>query len=454
MNHLFATINSAGIQLEQTDIVKSNLLKIIGEEKVLYSKIWEVCQNMSNFFERNARAVFNRSDWSLINLVNYSPFDANTFKYELSTPINFEETESSIEHILKNNTETYIYRLHGRNTEIDRKSEEIYCRSIINFGQLLLHTYRLHLKREELPDFEGTFHVNRLIEIFSTLEKRNDKEEVKRFFYLLWDVRYLFDKYVIKWVSDLDQKAEHLELVNINRNTDSYYSRTKYEKSASLMLQSVLYFTGDYLRQFWLTPYLGYLLKYKENNLVPNGDELLEVLENIDNQLSRCENITDKEATYKSLDVLLGPTLDIAAYLKSSEGTSFKHYWFQKLEYVLWKNWIDKSDPKFRAFRISSKNSVEHVFPQNHEFGERITKSALHSFGNLALLSVSQNSSYSDQDVGKKKIDFFSSAKTSYDSLKLYHIYSDDTLKSWKETDIQKHQIRMIDVILSHYHKN
>jgi len=223
MNHLFATINSAGIQLEQTDIVKSNLLKIIGEEKVLYSKIWEVCENMNNFFERNARAVFNRSDWSRINLEYYSAFDADIFKYETGAPLTLEETESSIEHILKNNTETYTNKSQGNNTEEGRTSEEIYCRSIINFGQLLLHTYRLHLKHEskkspklKLTDFEGTFHVNRLIEIFSSLEKRNDKEEVTRFFHLLWDVRYLFDKYVITWVTDLDQKTEHLELVNFN----------------------------------------------------------------------------------------------------------------------------------------------------------------------------------------------------------------------------------------------
>src|SRR5690606_9044643 len=53
LNQLFSTINSAGIQLEQTDIIKANLLNLI-DEKVLYSRIWETCEEMSNFFERNA----------------------------------------------------------------------------------------------------------------------------------------------------------------------------------------------------------------------------------------------------------------------------------------------------------------------------------------------------------------------------------------------------------------
>lgn len=457
MNHLFATINSAGIQLEQTDIVKSNLLKVIGEEKVLYSKIWEVCENMTNFFERNAKDVFVQSDWKSINLAGYIAFDEKVFKYEAAAQPNTEGDEYWIDQILRNNKETYNYNSQKQHKEEGRESEEIYCRSIINFGQLLLHTYRLHLKREELPDFKGTFHVNRLIEIFSTLEKRNDKEEVKRFLLLLWDIRYLFDKYLIKWISDLDQKTEHLELVNINRNSEAQYSRNKYEKSDTLMLQSVLYFTGDYLRQFWLTPYLDYLHKHKDSNLVPNGDELLEVLESIDNQLSICKDLTDKDATYQLLESLLDGTMDIEEYLASSLGTSFKHYWFQKLEYIIWKELNKKEDwrpgerEKFRNFRITSKNSIEHVFPQNHEFGDRISEKTLHSFGNLALLSVSQNSSYSDQDVGKKRIDFFASSKSTFDTLKLYYIYSDDSFKTWKEVDIQEHQSKMIDIVLSHY---
>lgn len=48
LNKLFSTINSAGVQLEQTDIVKANLLNLI-DEKVTYGKIWETCENMSNF---------------------------------------------------------------------------------------------------------------------------------------------------------------------------------------------------------------------------------------------------------------------------------------------------------------------------------------------------------------------------------------------------------------------
>ena len=77
----------------------------------------------------------------------------------------------------------------------------------------------------------------------------------------MWDARYLFDKYIIKFVTDLDTKNESLELVNFNRNEKSYYSRSRFEKSNSLMLQSVLYFTGDYLRAILDYNLLGLLIE-------------------------------------------------------------------------------------------------------------------------------------------------------------------------------------------------
>ena len=154
------------------------------------------------------------------------------------------------------------------------------------------------MKAEGLADFEGTFHVNRLISIFKSLEDREDPEEIKRFFLLLWEVRYLFDKYVIKWVSDIDSKTETLELVNINRNPGTiYYNRVKYAKSESLMLQSVLYFTGDYLRQYWLSSYLDYLY-YNHKNQEATSQDHLKYLEKQDNIFSLNKSNTDKDLSW------------------------------------------------------------------------------------------------------------------------------------------------------------
>ena len=451
LNKLFSTINNSGIQLEQTDIVKANLLSLI-DEKVQYGKIWDTCENMDNFFERNARDSFPVSSWNKINLEEFIPFNGETFKYTAENQKS--EVENNLFSIDILDIENIApYKVPEKNflNEKGRESEEIYCRSIINFSQLLIHTYRLHLHLEGKDDFKGTFHVSRLIEIFSELEKGNDPEEIKRFFRLLWNVRYLFDKYIVKWISDLDTKAETLELVNFNRTDKSYYSRSKYEKSGSLMLQSVLYFTGDYLRQYWLTSYLGYLLKNHEN-LAPNDASHLSYLESMDNQFSLNKSESDKKLSWLLLnqEFTAKQDVDIEEYLSLCLGTGFKHYWFQKLEYILWKNWEFEKTEEFKKYRITSKNSIEHIYPQNPENRiqhPELKGEILHSFGNLVLLSVAQNSEYSNKSVNVKK-SMFNEKKDTYDTLKSYYIFQND---NWSTNEVEEHKDLMLFKILKHY---
>lgn len=453
LNKLFSTINNSGVQLEQSDIVKANLLKVIGEEKVLYSKIWEACENMNNFFERNARTSFPASDWNRINLTNFVEFSADTFKYSTDTPNSNGEKNScfNIDDIDINAIGDYPFNKKTYEDENNRDSEEIYCRSIISFEQLLLHACRLHLKAEKKEDFKGTFHANRLIEVFKELENRNDSDEVKRFIKLLWKVRYLFDKYIIKWVSDTNTKNETLEVVNFTRNEKSYYSRINYEKSNNLMLQSVLYFTGDYLRQYWLSSYLDYLY-YNHNDETPNCETHLNYLEHLDNVFSFTKKLTDKELSW----IMMNQTdsfesdFNIVEYLKQANGTGFKHYWFYKLEYILWKNWEYRDVLNFKNYRITSKNSVEHIYPQNPENlmeNPKLESEDLNSFGNLVLLSVSQNSEYSNKSVGVKK-SMFQEKSDSYDTLKSFYIFSND---KWDKDKIGEHRKEMIKKILEHY---
>ncbi|MDP8052182.1 DUF262 domain-containing HNH endonuclease family protein [Pasteurella atlantica] len=453
LNKLFSTINNSGVQLEQTDIVKANLLKNI-DDKVLYSRIWETCENMHNFFERNARSSFPNSDWKEIDLTTTYAFSSKKFKY-ITSNINEKTDTFSFEKYNTKEIIDYSFNKKLSETEENRESTEVYCRSIINFGQLLLHTYRLHLKIEKLSDIDGNFHTNRLIEIFTEMIKRNNTDEIKRFFHLLWEVRYLFDKYVIKWFSDTNTKTETLELLNFSRNSDGYYTRTPYETSKSLMLQSVLYFTSDYLRQYWLSSYLDHLY-YKNNNSSPTGNEKnnehLLFLEKLDNIFSITENKTRKELSWEIMcngTDNFNSNFDLEKYLNQPFGTNFKHYWFYKLEYLLWKRWENKDDKKFKKYRISSKNSIEHIYPQHPNNMPLLEKNDLNSFGNLVLLSVSQNSEYSNKPFDIKKYTF--KQKDDYDTLKSFHIFHNS--EPWDAEKIEEHKNKMIEILIEHYRK-
>jgi len=143
-------------------------------------------------------------------------------------------------------------------------------------------------------------------------------------------------------------------------------------------------------------------------------------------------------------------------YLNAFNGTSFKHYWFQKVEYLLWKElnsvstWENGLEKKFKNFRITSKNSVEHIYPQNPEYQDKLDKKFLDNFGNLVLLSVSQNSEYSRKSVNEKREAFFN--KPSFDSLKSFLVFK-SYVNEWNKDSIILHREEIIKRIKTHYNK-
>ncbi|MDR1717238.1 MAG: DUF262 domain-containing HNH endonuclease family protein [Prevotella sp.] len=581
LNKLFATINNSGIQLEQSDILKSLLLKKIITEKNLYSRIWGACENMNNYFERNVKQLFPQEfDWTTIQYDDLEKFEdfitanhekigeelgngnaltiadilqkdnkcnlkidlrkgtsiknfslseinnvagkffgtwigqdeidaENTFFYRVNEdkvkiqlqffsedkyakgielemaqngqdieiqilwakaskrrgeknrnllgkdwsneesfeniPIAYNENDDGYgisEIIINPETEN---NTDNANLTKDNKNEDdnIYCRSIIKFPQLLLHAYRIFLKQQGEDDFDLPFHSDKLLQIFKPLTEEKENT-IKAFFKCLWKVRFMFDKHIVKWRQLEDDKDEVLLLTTISKSENTFARTNKAEPCEISMLQSMLYFTGNYNTQIWLTPYLNHLI---------NGKDSLSCLESIDNKLS-LSLMSDKETTFALMDKDLTKEkiFDFESYLRESKGTSFRHYWFQKLEYILWKEFSKddkrKNNLKFKNYRITSKNSVEHIFPQHHKFEKEIEETSLNSFGNLALLNVSQNSSYSNKSVLEKQAEF--KEKPTFDSLKLALIYEKDTL-SYDENTIKEHRDEMINKIKQHY---
>lgn len=442
LNALFVALGTSGIQLQQSDILKARLLdKIIEKnERIKYSKIWEACENMYNYFESNVKISFPY-DTSKIKENDFSEFNENMFNLKNDNDIFENKGNLTIDEILKSEDEII-----GKNTTGIAQNSA--CRSIISFNVLLLHTFRIYRKQNGFTEDIESMDSKKLLEII----KIDEIEKVEEFFLLLWKVRYLFDKYIVKWRNEeseeISNENEKLLLTSIyesNNDGKKYYSRKNNENSETQMLQSVLYFTGIFAQQYWLTPYIDFLLKPENQNGEIDKNIILNELERIDNTMLPGDK---KEISWKLLNekIALPEFEEIKTTLSKSSGTGFSHYWFYKLEYILWKNWDKKDDEKFKRYRITSKNSIEHVFPQNEENNNKIDVNFLDSFGNLALLSVGQNSSYSNQSIVKKRDDF--NNKSTYDSLKLAKIYYND---SWNSEQINQHQEEMIILLKNHY---
>jgi len=451
LNRLFATMNTSGVQLEQSDILKSLLLHHITDRKARFDGIWQACEEMENYFEKNVRNIFSDSDWQCIKPTDLSQFDGSIFKL----PRKKKDTNSDITKVTINDIGEDI--LKGQFDDkfgvgISRDDDDddvVYCRSIISFPLLLMHAYRIY--REEQGDIDVRLNSDRLIESFYDLI-HSDELSVKRFLKCLWRVRYQFDRWVIKWVRSDADGDEYLGLAEPYLNTSKgkkYIQRRPVDADELVHLQSVRNFTGERSAQYWLTPYLGWLIDTSYTNA--KRHKVLDLLEEIDNELSLASE-TQKEASFSYLlgnDVPVISFRDVVDELTEPKGTRFEHYWFQKLEYLLWKVGDKSRDKKLNRYRIVSRNSVEHVYPQNEEYGNLLDKSYLDAFGNLVLLSPGQNSSYSNQKVEKKRVDFYS--HNNYDSLKLKHIFEIMGNGEWSIKKIKHHQDEMIKTLSEHY---
>ncbi len=456
LNRLFASMNTAGIQLEPVDLLKAKLFRKITTEKPLYSAMWQACEHMENYFERNLRQLFPNADWNAIEYKHLKAYSGSLFERGAGENLGDqgEASGKTLLHLLDevesgdapDNTE----QKEQEDAQDGIEDETVYCRSIISFELLLIHTLRIFCARKKWPDIAARIKASNLMACFECLLKQ-DETTVKAFIELLWQVRYQFDTWVVKWVEHDDSEDPQLRLTNISRspsNEKYYINRSARELGNLVQLQAVRNFSGDRSAHYWLTALLAQLVDKPEMDF----DQVLAELEKLDNRLSLTTE-TQKEASFKIAKGEIPTTKNwtsVEGYLNEENGTGFEHYWFQKLEYLLWKQG-EKRYEKFKRYRITSKNSVEHVHPQKEEYGRNLEGEYLDSFGNLVLLSPGENSSYSNQTVGKKREDF--KGKPRYDSLKLKAIFElyDAAGGEWGEEQIAEHQKQMITLLGNHY---
>nr|WP_314546259.1 DUF262 domain-containing HNH endonuclease family protein [uncultured Massilia sp.] len=468
LNRLFAKINTSGLQLEQSDILKSQLLRKITRNKTRYDAIWQACENMGNYFERNVRKLFPAADWKHIAYADLARFDPLRFDTHADAAVDAATVA------LRDLVHDAIADLpagrrpqaqngpdersgsagpHAEAGDDEEDEDKRYCRSIIGFPLLLMHTYRIYLARQDHPvDIATRLHAARFGECFAGFAADATESEACAFIECLWQVRYQFDAWVVKWTAsdETDEAVLRLSSVSVanEKGGGKRLSRSLLDTSDLSQLQAVRNFTGERSAQYWLTPMLGLLIRTPASNAAT----VLRMLEDIDDDLSLA-GVTQKEASFALLTRQPFARDDVASVAHmldtGNKGTRFEHYWFQKLEYILWKrrDVMNFNAGKLARFRITSKNSVEHVHPQNHEYEESIGD-LLDAFGNLVLLSPGENSAYSNMDPKKKRVDF--DKKQTYDSLKLACMFRSVDDGDWDQ-GIQSHQQEMIESIVQHY---
>ncbi len=453
LNKLFEIINNRGVQLQHHEILKAKLLNVLpSEDRKKYSHLWDACSYMENYVEKNIRDVANIKiselyDNDSAKMGTEELASSHKVLAKITTLQNIEFKPLSLIEIL-----THKEEYHDKNQDkiVDEEYEsDNNVRSIITFSMLLQHTLRLHLfrNREENEDIPKILDKE-LLSIFNNcyFNEAVTANEVKAFIELLWEVRYLFDKHVIKWVETEDGEIHLINKLYKAKNKKYFtLTRRKPDKNKGVaLLQSMLYHSQQLTTHYWLTPYLNYLLEYKGKN----NYKYLRFLDNhllsshyIDSLIKRTYNFLENPYIEKEIDYSI---------LNEPEGTSFAHYWFYKLEFVLWYLLKNTRDSRWKEFRFTAKNSVEHISPQTPQDTDtnRVSKEVLNTFGNLSLVSRSINSEYSNLPYNEKRQRFFNKNKVKLDSLKMDIIYAHE---HWNDNFVKSHQQEMLNLLEQYF---
>ena len=457
LNKLFEVINNRGVQLQHHEILKAKLLENINtQEREAYALLWDACADMNGYVERHLKATTKLDTVALYQ----KELDFKSGKREqlanaqavLDELKKIQQAEISqsmtLEDILNEST-TFTISENDVSEGLDSGLPDR-VNSIITFSMLLQHVLRIYLQQSTITRHEDIAKISDkdLLFIFKKywLDEKLEENDVKEFFELLWEVRYQFDKHVIKWVSVEEEKQHAIRRMRINYNNKQETAYLQRETKDALpdfaLLQSMLYHSQQMTTQYWLTPLLKFLLENQSDH------KNLLYLQHLDNHLlcSRVEGSLIIR-THRFLQNLWHKETLIDAKeslgQKYENGTQYPHYWFYKLEYVLYLKLKRNNSSLVDNFRITSKNSVEHVTPQNPEQKQdEIPSEILHNFGNLALVTKSINSEMSNKGFSIKKVEFEHRYKGKGVSLKLEDIFAKT---QWKEDEIRVHQQQMID---------
>lgn len=462
LNKLFEALNNRGEQLAHHEILKARLLSFIEdvEKRNQYAKLWQVCSVMDNYLER-VIALEIGSSKEVANIYN------NGFKIEDVLGVfktESQQTSLSLKKVIENRDE-YQNISHSVKSSLEhhpKVQEEEFepVRSILSFPQLLLHTLRIFLFEEKQEDIQR-INEKELIESFNTYFLKSDYINEKttiRFIETLFKVRFNFDRYVIKWITVLEDKEEHgikyINKQNQKKGGWTYYLRRLNRDSLHGMslLQSILYHSQQNTTQYWLTPFLYWMAKEK-----PSFKDAYKWLRHLDNTLFST-NTEDIPLPIRTIDSMGGylnkePNANNVFGTKekpSKKGVGFPHYWFYKIEFVLWyyKEKLEKKE-EWSKYKMNARNSIEHIGPQNpRDVRDKVCTEMLDTMGNLVLVTRSINSEYSDKAYGVKR-SMFENKKTkgSIDSLKSDLIYNEI---DWNDEKAKEH-FKKIMVLLNDY---
>ena len=450
LNHYFETMNNRGEQLEKHEVLKARLMNLLetNQERYAFANVWDACADMNRYVQLGIDTAFREKLFS--DSWNAIPISFNSIFESFSDSKETSDEESLLDIIEKPKL---------RENEEDKASGgSVAFGAVINFSNFLLHVLRVDTKKDVPLDDK------RLLSIFD--EKKPDP---KTFLMALLKSRMLFDRYIIKRENDEGWSLQTLKYykknADRNKSTFDYVNSAEDENNNKhlIMLLSMFHVSFPALvYKHWLNDVLSDLYKISDDDGFVNGQTYFQYLEDMNDRffygrfgISPDESIDYFDLTYREPII---PVEFDRTHLEQS--TNVQNFIFNRLDYLLWRRL--KSEEKFEGvdmgyvknrvnkFSFTFRTSVEHYYPQHPLSGSPLDNSdtlpiGVNSFGNLCLISRSNNSKLSNYLPEAKKEHYEKSSNV--ESLKQIFMMS---YKKWGPDavgNIKAHEEMMISVL-------
>ena len=391
LNLYFERFNSRGEQLEAHEILKAQMMAKFGTDQEMaqkFAKIWDACAEFdkpvaSQFKMRRKRADDFQERERIFgwHFTNYS-------FHNIYNDIDFHQNER------RKLSDILGKKINEKNIEVEKDFGDY--TTVIDFPTFLLHVLAIE-EGKKTDDIQ--LDDKKLLALFDI--KNKDKTWVIEFSEFLLRIKHIFDNYIVR-NSNTDSSSRNKDEWFLQKGTYYEYQPNGKAKEHYIVEER---FTKNTFSDSEINQNIILLQSMFAVTFTANRDsrwlyEILQFLFNRIEELNQAEfagsfrNFLEKMAVRYAEERLFTEDKSIKTY------GEIPVYAFNFVDYVLWKNREELKkdyDIKFEDFKFAYRRSIEHWFPQHpnsDEIVEKMDDKFFHSFGNLCIITDSQNSKF------------------------------------------------------------
>ena len=392
LNLYFERFNSRGEQLEAHEILKAQMMAKFGTDQEMaqkFARIWDACAEFdkpvaSQFKMRRKRADDFQERERIFgwHFTNYS-------FHNIYNDIDFHQNER------RKLSDILGKKINEKNIEVEKDFGDY--TQVIDFPTFLLHVLAIW---EGKDTSEIQLDDKKLLTLFDI--KNKNKTWIIEFSEFLLKIKHIFDNYIVR-NSNMDSSSRNKDEWFLQKGTYYEYQPNGKAKEHYIVEER---FTKNTFSDSEINQNIILLQSMFAVTFTANRDSrwLYEILQFL---FENIEELNDQEFAIRFKDFLEKMAVRYAEGRLFTEEDIIKKYGdipvyaFNFIDYILWKNREELGRKykgvKFDHFKFAYRRSIEHWFPQHPNSDEKVEKmddQFLHSFGNLCIITDSQNSKF------------------------------------------------------------